>query len=100
MNISFDEYTKVALMKELQENNKSAIRLIVKGFTWAGALLGVVLDEQQSDDEKIIIDELTFIAKKDILHLLENVRIEYAKGFFRNSFKVYSLRKHPESCSR
>lgn len=32
MNLIFDENTRISLKKDLEEKNKSAIRLIVKGF--------------------------------------------------------------------
>ena len=91
MNISFDEGTKNALIKALEDSNKSAVRIILRGFSWAGPYFAVVLDEQLETDEVLVVDDIKFVAKKDITRLLQNAQIRYKKGLFRNSFNIELL---------
>lgn len=91
MNVSFDANTKEALIKALEDNQKSAVRILLKGHSWAGPYFSVVLDEQLNDDESVIVEGIKFVAKKDITHLLQDAQIRYKKGLFRGSFNVYSF---------
>lgn len=88
MNISFDENTKEALQKALESRNKSAVRLMIDGFGWGGPSFGVALDEQKQDDEVKVIDDIKFVAEKDISFLFEDAKLLHRNGIFGSRFDV------------
>lgn len=88
MNISFDENTKKALLESLEKQNKSSVRLNIKGIGWGGPLLGAALDEPQADDEVFTVDNVRFAVEPDISHLFDGFKIVYKKGIFGNGFNV------------
>lgn len=88
MNISFDENTKKALLESLEKQNKSSVRLKIKGIGWGGPLLGAALDEPQADDEVFTVDNVRFAVEPDISHLFDGSKIVYTKGIFGNGFNV------------
>lgn len=98
MNISFDENTKLALEKHLNDKKKKAIRLHIKGFGWGGPTLGLVLDEQKDDDISENIEGLTFVAQKDEAYIFDSTKILFSKSIFGDSFKVLSNRSSHSSC--
>lgn len=88
MNISLDTSTRDALINDLTKHKKSAARLMIKGFGWAGPSLGVVLDEQRNDDTVLEVDGIKFVAENEISFLFEDAKIVYRKGIFGSSFDV------------
>lgn len=88
MNILFDENTKEAMLSNLEKQNKSAVRLIVKGFGWGGPVLGTALDEQQIDDEVFTVNGVKFILEPDTSYLFDGSKIVYTKGIFGKIFNI------------
>lgn len=90
MNVIIDDATKEALKENLENRNKTAVRLTLKGFGWGGPTLGVVLDEQTENDEVIEIDGIKFVAENDIAFIFDNVKLIHRKGVFGDFFDIYS----------
>ena len=88
MNILFDENTKKALVENLEKENKSSVRLMVRGFGWGGPILGAALDEPQTDDEVFTVDNIKFVVEPDTSYLFDGSKIVYAKGVFGKGFNV------------
>lgn len=88
MNILFDDNTKNALLKSLEKQNKTAIRLTIKGFGWGGPILDVALDEPQADDETCIINNVKFVFEPDSSYLFDGAKIIYSKSIFGKNFSV------------
>lgn len=88
MNIVLDSNTKEALQSALESRNKSAVRLMIDGFGWGGPSFGVALDEQKQDDDVMVVDDIKFVAEKDISFLFENAKILHKKGVFGSRFEI------------
>jgi len=88
MNISFDENTKKALLENLEKENKSSVRLMIKGIGWGGPILGAALDEPQADDQVFTIEDVKFVVEPDASHLFDDSKIVYTKGIFGKGFNV------------
>lgn len=88
MNILFDENTKNALLENLEKENKSSVRLMVRGFGWGGPILGAALDEPQEEDEIFTINNIKFAIEPDSSYLFDGSKIVYTKGIFGKGFKV------------
>ena len=99
MNISFDEVTKNALSKQLEEKGKPSVRLLIKGFGWGGPILGVVLDEQQEDDILESVNGIDFIVDSESSFAFEDAKIMYTKSIFGESFKVLTPDTSNNSCT-
>lgn len=98
MNLSFDEATKEALSTSLKEKNKSAVRIVIEGFGWGGPSFGIVLDEQNNEDEVAVVDGIKIVADKEFSFLFDNVKIVSTKGPFGTSFHLVSKRFGNGSC--
>lgn len=98
MNISFDETTKNALRTQLEKEDKSSVRLVIKGFGWGGPILGVALDEQQEDDILESVDGINFVVDKESSFVFEDTKIMYAKSIFGESFKILTSNTSNSSC--
>lgn len=99
MKVAFDEKTKEALNTKLKEFEKSAVRFMIKGFGWGGPTLGVVLDEQKSEDITEVVDGITFVVDKDEEYIFEDCKVVYTKTLFGDSFKVISSAVGESTCS-
>jgi len=88
MNISIDTSTRDALLNDLTKQKKSVVRLMIKGFGWAGPSFGVVLDEQHNDDTILEVDGIKFVAENEISFLFENAKVVFRKGLFGSSFDI------------
>ncbi len=99
MKVAFDEKTKEALNAKLKEFEKSAVRFMIKGFGWGGPTLGVVLDEQKSEDVSEVVDGITFVVDKDEEYIFEDCKVVYTKTLFGDSFKVISSAVGESTCS-
>lgn len=97
MTIIIDSSVKEALIKDMEKHHKPAVRLIVKGFGWAGPSFGIVLDEQAEKDDVVTVQGINFIAEKDISFLFENANIIQRKSLFGSYFDV-SLPNSSGSC--
>lgn len=99
MNISFDDKTKDALLKKLNNNDNKVIRLMIKGFGWGGPTLGAVLDEQKNDDIVEVVDGITFVSNNEEAEIFEDCKVIYSKSIFGESFKVISSLVPKSTCS-
>jgi len=88
MNISFDENTKKALLENLEKQNKSSVRLMIRGIGWGGPILGAALDEPQTNDQVFTIDDVKFTVDPDESHFFDDSKIVYTKGIFGKGFNV------------
>jgi Fe-S cluster assembly iron-binding protein IscA len=98
MKVTFDEKTKEALEKKLNEFGKSAVRFMIQGFGWGGPTLGVVLDEQKLEDTVEIVDGITFVVDKEEDYIFEDCSVVYTKTLFGDSFKVISAAVGESTC--
>ena len=98
MKISFDLKTKEALEQKLTEFDKSAVRFMIKGFGWGGPTLGVVLDEQKSEDTVETVDGITFVVDREEEFVFEDCKVLYTKTLFGDSFKVISATVGESTC--
>lgn len=99
MNIYFDNITRDALKNNLDKKNKDAVRLLVKGFGWAGPTFGVALDEQHKNDMVTTIDGITFVAENDIAFMFEDVNLIHKNGLFGDSFDILSKNGLTNKCN-
>lgn len=90
MDITIDSSTKEALLENLKNRNKDAVRLAIKGFGWGGPTFGVVLDEQNENDDALEVDGIKFVAEKDISFVFQGVKVIHRKGVFGDFFDVYN----------
>ncbi len=90
MDITIDSSTKEALLENLKKRNKDAVRLAIKGFGWGGPTFGVVLDEQNENDDALEVDGIKFVAEKDISFVFQGVKVIHRKGVFGDFFDVYN----------
>ena len=90
MHISMNDETIQTLRSMLEEKGKSAVRLVIKGFGWAGPTFGVVLDEQKEDDDSIEVDGINVVAEKEFSFLFEDAKVILSKSYFGTSFNVIS----------
>lgn len=88
MKINIDIKTINLLKQSLIKNSKDAVRLMIRSYGWGGPILGVVLDEQRSDDITSFIENIKFVVDKEEKFLFENVSVIYEKGIFKEGFKV------------
>lgn len=98
MKVAFDEKTKESLQNKLNEFDKSAVRFMIKGFGWGGPTLGVVLDEQKSEDIAETVEGIKFVVDKDEEYIFEDCKVIYTKTLFGDSFKVISSAIGESSC--
>lgn len=99
MNVILEKDTREALLENLKKRNKTAVRLSIKGFGWGGPTFGVVLDEQNENDDSVEVDGIKFIAEKDISFVFDNVKVIHRKGLFGDFFDVYNPDSAGGSCS-
>ena len=92
MNLIIDESAKEALKTDLEKSQKHSVRLMIKGFGWAGPSFGLVLDEQGNEDETTEIEGIKFVAEKDIAFLFDNAKVVYRKGMFGSSYDIVTSR--------
>jgi HesB-like selenoprotein len=78
------------LLENLEKRNKDAVRLAIKGFGWGGPTFGVVLDEQNENDDALEVDGIKFVAEKDISFVFQGVKVIHRKGVFGDFFDVYN----------
>ncbi|NLM35756.1 MAG: adhesin [Clostridiales bacterium] len=88
MKLTIDEGTKEILKEELKRKNKSAARVMLRGFGCSGPAFGVVLDKEEEKDEVIIIDGIKIVADKEFAPLLDQGKIVHDKGPFGIFFTV------------
>lgn len=88
MKFNIDENTSIALKKSLETKNKDAVRVVIKGFGWGGPSFGVVLDEQQSEDDIYIENGIKVIADKEFSFLFDDAKIVHTKGIFGDNFNI------------
>lgn len=82
MNLSIEESTKEILRDDLKKKNKSAARIVLRGFGCSGPAFGVVLDKEEERDDVLIIDGIKIVADKDFASLLDEGKIVHDKGPF------------------
>lgn len=63
------------IKKSLQNRNKSAVRIGLEGFGWAGPTFAIALDEQKENDEVFEIDGVKFVADKEFSFLVNGFKI-------------------------
>ena len=97
MNILIEPNVKEALVKDMEIHHKPAVRLVVKGFGWAGPSFGIVLDEQEEKDDVVTVEGIDFIAEKDISFLFEDANIIQRKSVFGDYFDI-SLPNNSGKC--
>lgn len=52
--------------------------------------LGVLPDIERDNDEKIAVDELTFLVEKGLLEIVKgDIKVDFIKSGLRRGFKVY-----------
>lgn len=88
MKLIIDESTKVILKEELIRKNKSAARIILRGFGCSGPAFGVILDKEEEEDEVLMIDDIKIVADKEFASLLDEGKIIHQKGPFGFFFSV------------
>lgn len=92
MKFAINNDTIEALKKALATKNKSAVRVIIKGFGWGGPSFGVVLDEQQENDEVVEVNGVKIVADREFSFIFNDGKIVHTKGLFGNSFSVVNGR--------
>jgi len=91
MNIKFNKEAKVALtaLKESKENG--VVRLKVLAFGWGKPALGLVLDEQRTDDFFIKVEDIPFVIEEKFKIHFESTEILYIPKVFTGGFYVHRL---------
>lgn len=52
--------------------------------------LGVLPDIERDNDEKIAVDDLTFLVEKGLLEIVKgDIKVDYTNSGLRRGFKVY-----------
>ena len=90
MKVVMNDSTISAIKDSLVARNKTAVRVVIKGFGWGGPTLGVVLDEQKKDDDVFELEGIKVVADNEFAFMLGDLTINYSKGLFGSSFKVSS----------
>lgn len=86
MNIKLTENAKERF-NELDANN---VRIYIQSYSWCGVSLGVLPDIERDNDEKIAVDELTFLVEKGLLEIVKgDIKVDYTNSGLRRGFKVY-----------
>ena len=65
-----------------------AIRIRVKGYTWAGLNADIVLEELNDPDKFYTYEGINFIVDKHIEESFSKVIIEYTQDWFKKGFAV------------
>lgn len=63
------------LKDALKNANKTAVRLDVAGFGWAGPTFEIVLDEQKDNDDVFEIEGVKFVAEAEFGFLIQGVEV-------------------------
>lgn len=61
------------LKQMLRENSKSGIRVYFAGFGWGGPNIGMALDEPESEDKVVIINEIQVLLDPDLEELFNKI---------------------------
>lgn len=88
MKLTIEESTKEILREELKKKNKSAARIVLRGFGCSGPAFGLVLDKEEEKDELLLIDGIKIVADKEFASLLDEGKIVHDKGPFGFFFTV------------
>jgi len=76
------------LREMLKGKDKPALRLLVKGFTWKGPVLGMVPDEKRENDKEFSVKDVDFVVERDYEYLFNNATISYKKSAFGGKFEI------------
>lgn len=98
MNINLDEKSKEFLISELNKNNKSVVRLMIKGFGWGGPKLGIVLDEQRDGDIESTSEGIKFVANEEEAFVFENTKLVYLNGPSEKGIKIIPQNIKSSNC--
>ncbi len=98
MNLILDEKSREVLSSGLTKKNKSAVRLMIKGFGWGGPQLGIVLDEQREGDIETTVDGIKFVADREESFIFENAKLVYQSGIFGNGVKIIPSNIKTSTC--
>ena len=86
MNITLTENAR----ERFNELNANNVRLYIQSYSWCGVSLGVLPDIERENDEKIAIEELTFLVDKGLLEIIKgDIRVDFIKNGLKRGFKVY-----------
>lgn len=88
MEILFNDNTKEALLKKLNEENKSAVRFVITGISWGGPKIDIVLDEQKKHDLVYTFQDIKFVIISSYSNLTGKFTINYRRNLSDDSFIV------------
>lgn len=69
-------------------NEKSVFKIRMKGYTWSGVNVDVVLVEQEKDMKIYLKDEFRFFIDTFLEEKFSQVIIEYTDSWFKKGFVV------------
>lgn len=67
------------LNRVLIQNNKSGIRVYFAGFGWGGPNIGLALDEPESEDKVVFINEIQVALNPDLEEYTKDLILDYDK---------------------
>lgn len=80
VNVDKDVLEKAKMV--LEDRGRSALRFNVNGFSWAGPIFNVVLDEQRETDIVYDVDGVKFVAEDAFADFIKDVEIIANRGGF------------------
>ena len=86
MKISISEKAK----EQLNQSGAKNLKIILKGYGWAGPVFGLAQVEPEEGDNIVSVDNLNFAIEKDIANIVNNFEIDYHKGLFQKGYVVYA----------
>ena len=95
MELKFNEEAKKALKELANSKENGVIRLKVLAFGWGKPALGLVLDDQRTDDFFIKVEGVPFVIEKKLTIHFENTEILYNRDIFTGGFYVHRFSTSP-----
>ena len=91
MKILFNEITKLALLKLLQNSSNDNIRIKVVAVGCGKPAYDIYSDYVSEEDLEIKINEVNFVIDKKDKKLCDGIEIKYDKDIYNNGFYVRSI---------
>lgn len=88
INVIISESAQNALIEQIKDSSKKAIRIVLQGFGWAGPRLGLALDEPSENDQVFEEGPLTFVMEKRWSEQIPSVKIDYKDSWLQKGFQI------------
>lgn len=92
INVTIDAIEE--LNKELGSQAEKMPRIYLGGFGWSGPNLGLSLDTEKENDDKVESGGIEFLVDKEMIDVIKEVYVDYIASGFRRGFTISTTSAH------